>query len=213
MVRLSVLLFPVQLVNQIFSSYPSQFIDDISPFFGFVPKEELTLCQFLALGLGTEYGFQCIGVETSVPCFGSNGHGGRSKVLYLFQMKVQTLGDDGKFRHVFFLAAGVAGDKVGDELLSQTFFAVDTVEYLFELSELAEWRFAHDAEYLFRGMLRRNFKAAADMADYEFAGVFLRAFVGFGVFALVQQQVIAYTATDKRFFDSGQTIYRMLNIE
>ena len=118
MVRLSVLLFPVQLVNQIFSSYPSQFIDNISPFFGFVPEEELTLCQFLALGLGTEYGFQCIGVETSVPCFGSNGHGGRSKVLYLFQMKVQTLDDDGKFRHVFFLAAGVAGDKVGDELLS-----------------------------------------------------------------------------------------------
>ena len=75
MVRLSVLLFPVQLVNQIFSSYPSQFIDNISPFFGFVPEEELTLCQFLALGLGTEYGFQCIGVETSVPCFGSNGHG------------------------------------------------------------------------------------------------------------------------------------------
>lgn len=61
MVRLSVLLFPVQLVNQIFSSYPSQFIDDISPFFGFVPEEELTLRQFLALGLGTEYGFQCIG--------------------------------------------------------------------------------------------------------------------------------------------------------
>lgn len=112
-------------------------------------------------------------------------------------MKVQTLGDDGKFRHVFFLAAGVAGDKVGDELLSQTFFAVDTVEYLFELSELAEWWFAHDAEHPFRGMLRRNFKAAADMADYEFAGVFLRAFVGFGVFALVQQQVIAYTAADK----------------
>ena len=44
MVRLSVLLFPVQLVNQIFSSYPSQFIDNISPFFGFVPEEELTLC-------------------------------------------------------------------------------------------------------------------------------------------------------------------------
>ena len=65
------------------------------------------------------------------------------------------------------------------------------------LSELAEWRFAHDAEHPFRGMLRRNFKAAADMANYEFAGVFLRAFVGFGVFALVQQQVIAYTAADK----------------
>ena len=42
-----------------------------------------------------------------------------------------------------------------------------------------------------------TFKAAADMADYEFAGVFLRAFIGFGVFALVQQQVIAYTAADK----------------
>lgn len=31
-----------------------QFIDDISPFFGFVPEEELTLRQFRALCFGAE---------------------------------------------------------------------------------------------------------------------------------------------------------------
>ena len=187
-------LFPVQLVNQVLPSYPPQFIDDISPFFGFVPEEELTLRQFLALCLGAEHGFQGIGVETCVPRFGGDGHGGGSKVLYLLQMKVQTLGDDGKFRHVLFLAAGVAGDEVGDKLLPQAFFTIDSVEYLLELSELAERRFAHDVEHAFRGVFRRDFKAAAYMTGYEFAGIFLRAFVGFGVFALVQQQVVAHTA-------------------
>ena len=59
-------LFPVQFVNQILPSYPPQFIDDISPFFEFVPKEELALRQFLALCLGAEHGFQGIGVETVV---------------------------------------------------------------------------------------------------------------------------------------------------
>ena len=71
-----IFLFPVQFVNQVLPSYPPQFIDDISPFFGFVPEEELALRQFLALCLGAEHGFQGIGVETCVPRFGGNGHGG-----------------------------------------------------------------------------------------------------------------------------------------
>ena len=118
MVRLSVLLFPVQLVNQIFSSYPSQFIDNISPFFGFVPEEELALSQFLALRFGTEYRFQRIRMEARVPCFGGNGHGSRGKVLHLLQMEVQSFGDDGKFRHIFLLASGMAADEIRNKLLA-----------------------------------------------------------------------------------------------
>lgn len=69
-------------------------------------------------------------------------------------MEIQPFGDNGKFRHIFFFATGVAGDEVGNELLAQTFFMIDPVEYLLEFSELAERRFAHNVEHTFRGMLR-----------------------------------------------------------
>ena len=62
-------------------------------------------------------------------------------------------------------------------------------------------------------MLRSHFQTAADMAGDELAGIFLRTFVGVRVFALVQQQVIAYTTADERLLDAGQGIYSMINVE
>ena len=42
-------LFTIQLVYQISTSYLSQFIDNGTPFFGFVPEEEHSLRQLLFL--------------------------------------------------------------------------------------------------------------------------------------------------------------------
>ncbi len=125
-------------------------------------------------------------MEARVPCFGGNGHGSRGKVLYLFQMEIQAFGDDGKFSHILLLASGMATDEIRDKLLTQSFFTVDSVEYLLELTELAERRFAHDVEHAVRGMLRSHFQTAADMAGDELAGIFLRTFVGVRILALVQ---------------------------
>ena len=62
-------------------------------------------------------------------------------------MEVQSLGDDGKLRHILFLASGMTADEIRDELLAQSFFTVNSVEYLLELTELAERRLAHDVEH------------------------------------------------------------------
>ena len=103
----------------------------------------------------------------------------------MFQMEIQPFGDNGKFRHIFFFATGVAGDEVGNELLAQTFFMIDPVEYLLEFSELAERRFAHNVEHTFRGMLRGDFEPTTYVAGYEFTSIFLRIFVDSGIFALM----------------------------
>lgn len=62
-------------------------------------------------------------------------------------------------------------------------------------------------------MLRCYLQATADMAGNELAGIFLRTFVSVRVLALVQQQVIAYTAADERLLDAGQGIYGMIDVK
>ena len=47
----------------------------------------------------------------------------------------------------------------------------------------------------------------------ELAGIFLRTFVSVRVLALVQQQVIAYTAANEGLLDAGQGIYGMIDVE
>ena len=41
----------------------------------------------------------------------------------------------------------MTADEIRDELLAQSFFTVNSVEYLLELTELAERRLAHDVEH------------------------------------------------------------------
>ena len=62
-------------------------------------------------------------------------------------------------------------------------------------------------------MLRCYLQATADMAGNEFAGIFLRTFVSVRVLALVQQQVIAYTAANEGLLEAGQGIYGMIDVE
>ena len=62
-------------------------------------------------------------------------------------------------------------------------------------------------------MLRCYLQATADMAGNELAGIFLRTFVSVRVLALVQQQVIAYTAANEGLLDAGQGIYGMIDVE
>ena len=101
-----------------------------------------------------------------IPSFSGYGHGGRGKVLHLFQMKIKAFGDNSQFCHVLFLTAGMTGNEIRNQLLSQSFFAVDTVEYFLEFLELAERGFAHDTQYPVTGMFRSYFKTTADVAGY-----------------------------------------------
>ena len=113
------------------------------PFFRLVPEEELTLCQFFPLSLGAEYRFQRVGMVSGVPCFRGYCHRSGGKVLHLFQMKIQPFGNNGKFRHIFFFASGMRGNKIRNQLLAQVFLFIDSVEYPFECFKLLERRFAH----------------------------------------------------------------------
>ena len=148
-----------------------------------------------------------------VPRFGRNGHGGGRKVLHLLQMEIQPFGNDGQFGHVFFVAAGVAGDEVGDELLAQAFFAVDAVENLLERLELGKRRFAHHAEHTVAGMFGGHFEAAADVAGDEFARILAGTLVHLRILALVEQQVVAHTTSDERLLDARQGVHGVVDVE
>ena len=67
------------------------------------------------------------------------------RVVYgkLIGFVVSKFGDNGKFRHVFFIASGMRRDKIRNQLLTQIFFPVNAVEYLFECFKLLKRRFAH----------------------------------------------------------------------
>ena len=122
----------------------SQFANDVLAFGGFVPEEELALGKFLLGRFGREDGFEGVGMEACVPCFGGYGHGGRREVLHLFELEVEVFGQDCQFCHVFGGATGVGTDEVGDDLLAQVLAAVDVVEDAFEVVEKAERGLAHE---------------------------------------------------------------------
>ena len=67
--------------------------------------------------------------------------------MHLFELEVETLGDDGKLGHVLLAASGMAADEVRDDLLAQATLAVDAVEDTLEVAELLEGRFAHELEH------------------------------------------------------------------
>ena len=148
-----------------------------------------------------------------VPCFRGYGHGGGREVLHLFQVEVQPFGDDRQFRHVFFGASGVAADEVGDELLAQVQFAVQAVEDAFEFVELLERGLAHDVQYPQACMFGCYLQASAYMFHDEFAGVFGGTPVYGGVFAFVQEQVVAHAASDKAFFDARHRVHAAVDVQ
>ena len=134
----------IKFIYQIASSHAFEFLNNGPSFFRLVPEEEHALSQLFFLCLRTEDRLQRLRMIAGIPSLSGYGHRCRREVLYLFQVEVQTLGDDCQFGHVLLRASRMAADEVGDDLLAQTFVAVDAVEYALELLELFERRLAHD---------------------------------------------------------------------
>ena len=100
----------------------------------------------------------------------------------------------------------MAGNEVGDNLLSQPFLTADAVELSFEVIELLEGRFAHEVQHVVAGVFRSHLQTSADMAGDEFTSIFLSGTVGMFVLAVIEQQVVAHAAADETFFHFGQGI-------
>ena len=128
----------VQLVDQVGATDAAQLVDDVATLFGLVPEEELALSQLLALRLGAEHGFEGVGMVPCVPRLRADGHGRGCEVLHLLQLEMQVLGDDGKLRHIRYLASRMTGYEVGYQLLVQSVLPVDALEPPFELLEQLE---------------------------------------------------------------------------
>ena len=176
----------IEFADKVGSPDAFQFLLNVAPLLRFVPEEELPLCQFLALCLGTAHRLQCIRIVACVPCFGTNGHRGRREVLHLLQLEVQPLGDDSQFCHVFLPASWVAADEVGDNLLAQVLFVVDAVEDSFEFLELRERRLAHQLQHTVAGMLRRHLQPSAHMVANQFTRILAGRLVAFLILALIE---------------------------
>ena len=80
----------------------------------------------------------------------------------------------------------MAGNEVRNQLLPQILFGIDTVEYLFEFSELSELPYPHDVQYPVTCVFRCYLQSAADMLFNEFTRIFSRTAVYDRIFALVQ---------------------------
>ena len=158
-----------------------------------VPEEVLTLSELLLLRLGGEDGLEGVGIETGVVHLGGSGHGGWGEVLHLFEFVPHLLGEVGELRHVLIAAPGMGGDEVRDELLAQAFLLIDAVEDALEVVEEAEGGFAHVLEHGIGGVLGGYLEASADMARDEFAGVLACSLIALLVFAVVEEQVVAYS--------------------
>ena len=107
----------------------------------------------------------------------------------------------------------MAADKIRYDLLVEAFLLVDTVEDALELMEELERWLAHEAQHAVGGVLGCHLQSSAHMAGDEFARVLPRRLVGFLVFALMQQEVIAHAAADKALLHARQGIDGMIDIE
>ena len=178
-----------------------------------IPEEEHALGQFLAGRLRTENGLHGVGVVACIPHLGADGHRGGGEVLYLFQLEIKSLGGDGQVHHVLFPASWVAADEIGDNLLAETFLAVDVVEKALELLELLERGLPHEVEHLVAGVFGGYLQSAAHMAANEFAGVFAHGGIGVFIAAFVQQQVLTHATANEAFLHAGQLVYGMIDVE
>ena len=174
-----------QLLDEVWTTNAAQALLDATTLLGFVPEEILALCQFVALCLGTLYGFQRIGVVASIPRLGRYRHGRGRKVLHLLQLEVELLGLDGQLSHISLRTTRMAGDEVGDYLLVEMLLAIDAVEDALEVVELLERGLAHQVKDALAGMFWRYLQSAADMAGYQFAGIFHGRLVGCLVLGLI----------------------------
>ena len=111
------------------------------------------------------------------------------------------------------MTARVGTDKVGNDLLLQTFLFVYLFKDLFKLVEQLKRRFAHEAQNGRTGVFRSHFQASAHMVDNEFARIFCCRLVAVLVLAPVQKKVITHTASYKAFLYVGQSINGTIDLK
>lgn len=169
--------------------------------------------EFFIGCLGTENGFECVGMKSCVPCLCAHRHRGRGEILYLFEVKVQLLGPDSQICHVLFTAAWVAADKIGYELFPQILRLVDAVENAFERFELTERWLAHQPQHVVAGVFGRYFQSAADVMDNQFACILTGGFVGMLILGMIQKQVVTNAAADETLFYFGQCVDSMIDVK
>ena len=107
----------------------------------------------------------------------------------------------------------MTGNEVGDDLLFQSFLAVDAVKLSLEFIELLERRLAHQSQHMVAGVLRSDLQSTADMAGNEFAGVFLCCPVCGFILTLVEQQVVADATANKALLDFRQRIDGTIDVQ
>ena len=133
--------------------------------------------------------------------------------MHLFELEVETLGDDGKLGHVLLAASGMAADEVRDDLLAQATLEVDAVEDTLEVAELLEGRFAHELEHGVGHMFGCHLQSSADMTLDELACVFVGSAVDRLVLAAVEQEVVAHAAAYIATSDIGQGIDTAVDVD
>ena len=136
--------------------------------------------------------------------FCGDGHGCWGEVLDLFETEAEVFGFEGEFGHVFRAGAWVRADEVGDDW-SVAFAGLGGSggEFLAELVEEVEGRFAHDAQDVVAGVFGGDFEASGDVVSGEGFDVFLVAFLDLrgGAF-FVEEEIVADAAGDEGVFDA-----------
>ncbi len=125
-----------KFVDQVSTSYATQALFDMLTLLRFVPEEILTLGLFLLWCLGTLDRLQRVGIIACIPGLSRDRHGCWGEVLHLFELEVKALGQYCQFCHVRLRTSRVAGDEVGDELLTQALLTTDAVEKALKVVEL-----------------------------------------------------------------------------
>lgn len=199
--------------NQVCAAYPSKCSFDGSTLVGLIPEEELTLGKLLVGCPCAEHRLKCIRVKARIPRLCGHSHRGRREVLYLFQVEIEPFGNDGQLGHIGFLTSRMRTNEIGNNLLAQVFFPIDSVEDALKLLEQPERRFAHEHQHLVGCVFWSHFQSAAHMLAYQFAGVFAGSLVGMLILALVQQQIVAHATSDETLLDARQSIYGMIDIK
>ena len=97
----------VESWDEVSASDATETLFDVAALLGLVPEEVLSLGELVARTLGGEDGFEGVGIVARVPGLCGDGHRRGREVLHLFEVEVETLGDDGELRHILFLTAWV----------------------------------------------------------------------------------------------------------
>ena len=97
----------VESWDEVGSSDAAEALFDVAALLGLVPEEVLALGEFVFRTFGGEDGLEGVRVVARVPGLGGYCHRRGGEVLHLFEVKVETLGDDGELRHILFLTAWV----------------------------------------------------------------------------------------------------------